>query len=455
MKYTDRHVYLAKVFLVWGAMIFLILAIASLRTTPLKAGSTTDTNAIRSLITTRIFQKQSAATPNPSSKKRDYIKASSWPKGMWMYRDWWRRRQAAVYVVEMDRAASDLRFGVELANDRMLGREKISGMAKRLAQDRMPILAGVNAAFGIREDGRGRGGMFFNLHIQDGELVSIPPRRNRWGYSPPTAWGETSFGVTTNGEYLLDAVELNGVIHIAGQEFTVDCINQLLDAACPAVIYTPRFGERTLTRRCYEIVLTQLTLPLTGKYRSHFVIGAVNTAGNSIIPIDGIVLSLDRRRAEKWKSTLIEGASGTLKIALSPPRWQQVSNGIGGNLRLVRDGRIEPEIVQLERSRGGYAPDQSNGVNLHPRSALGFNDERLFLVTVDGRQIGYSMGMTFYELAGFLRDLGVKHAVNFDGGSSSALWGLGEIVNRPSNGYERQVFNVAMITTKNKKMVKD
>ena len=111
----------------------------------------------------------------------------------------------------MRRESENLRFGVELANTQLLGRETISSMAERLAQQDIPLLAGVNGSFGLRGDRIGRGGVIFNLHIQDWELVSIAPRRDWWGFPPPSPWGETSFGVTTDGEFLLDAVELNGL----------------------------------------------------------------------------------------------------------------------------------------------------------------------------------------------------------------------------------------------------
>ena len=55
------------------------------------------------------------------------------------------------------------------------------------------------------------------------------------------------------------------------------------------------------------------------------------------------------------------------------------------------------------------------------------------------------MGMGFYDLAETLRDLGATEAINFDGGSSATLWGLGEVLNEPSSGYERRVFNAAYI----------
>ena len=299
-------------------------------------------------------------------------------------------------------------------------------MAGRLAQQGVPLLAGVNGSFGLRGDRVGRGGIIFNLHIQDRELVSIAPRRDWWGFPPPSPWGETSFGVTTEGEFLLDAVELNGVIQISGESLEVDCINQIPEADCAAVLYTPRFGEQTLARRSYEVTLKGLESPLTGRYRSNFKINAINRRGNSTIPSNGVVLALNYQLAVKWDSIFRAGGTGKLEIALSPTKWQRVTDGIGGNLRLLREGKIEPELAEFHQSGGRSNYRHRNGARLNPRSALGFNDDKLFLIAVDGRQYGYSIGMTLYEMAGFLRDLGAKHAINFDGGSSSALWGLDE-----------------------------
>ena len=446
MQKGNQRTYPIKITIVSGITILLILGIGALRAT----APNFNTDATSSSIISRLVRKPPSDRPNPASKKRDYLKKSDWPQGLRIYRDWWKERDAAVYIAEMRRKSENLRFGVELANTQLLGRETISSMARRLAQQDIPLLAGVNGSFGLRGDRIGRGGVIFNLHIQDWELVSIAPRRDWWGFPPPSPWGETSFGVTTDGEFLLDAVELNGIIHINGESLEVDCINQIRETGCAAVLYTPRFGEQTLARRSYEVVLKGLELPLTGKYRSHFKIDAVNRRGNSPIPSNGVVLALDYQLAVEWDATFRAGGTGTLEIALSPTKWQRVPNGIGGNLRLLRNGKIEPELAEFHQSGGRSSYRHRNAARLNPRSALGFNDDKLFLIAVDGRQYGYSIGMTLYEMAGFLRDLGAKHAINFDGGGSSALWGLDEIVNSPSRGYERSVFNVAMITTQRK-----
>lgn len=380
-------------------------------------------------------------------KRRDELQSDRWPKGFRLLRYWWTGG-AAVYIAEMDRTASNLQFDVELANDQILGRETITDATRRLLQKEVLPLAGVNGSFGIREDNRGRGGMMFNLHIQNGELVSISTPLDRWGYSPPSAWGETSFGVTPDGEFLLDRVKLNGKLKIAGDTLLIDAVNQICDSACPTVIYTPRFGRRTLTRRCYEFTLRQIQLPLTGKYTSRFVVTDVNPRGNSVIPSDGVVLAIEPRVVRHWMDKIVKSTAGTLEIALTPKKWQRVQQGLGGNLRLVRNGKVEPELITFGESRGGSAYRHRNAASRHPRSALGFNDEKLFLIAVDGRQPGYSMGMTLYQMGTFFSELGIKHAINFDGGSSSTLWALGRVANSPAHGYERRIFNVAMIRAK-------
>ena len=404
----------------------------------------------------RLFFGSIAATDKYSEtlpdtvRQRDQLERKRWLPGFRLHRYWWVGG-AAVYVAEMDRAATNLQFDTELANNQILGRETVTDATRRLIKKDIFPLAGVNGSFGIRGDSYGRGGMTFNLHIQDRELVSIPIVRDRWGYSPPSPWGETSFGVTPDGEFLLDSVQLNGKLHIdkrSRDTLSINAINQICDSYAPVVLYTPRFGHRTLTRRAYEFTLKKLELPLTGKYSSRFVVTEVNRRGNSVIPSDGVVLAIEPGAGRDWLTTITASTTGTLEIALTPEKWQQVQHGIGGNLRLLRNGKVEPELVAFGTSSGRTAYEHRNGASRHPRSALGFNDDKLFLIAIDGRQGGYSMGMTLYDMGKFFSELGIKHAINFDGGSSSTLWALGKVVNSPSNGYERRIFNVAMIRAK-------
>jgi exopolysaccharide biosynthesis protein len=60
---------------------------------------------------------------------------------------------------------------------------------------------------------------------------------------------------------------------------------------------------------------------------------------------------------------------------------------------------------------------------LHPRTALGFDDSGswLLLVVVDGRQPGFSEGVTLYELANIFQSQKCSQSINLDGGGSSIM----------------------------------
>ena len=68
----------------------------------------------------------------------------------------------------------------------------------------------------------------------------------------------------------------------------------------------------------------------------------------------------------------------------------------------------------------------------HPRTAIGYYEPGHYcLVVVDGRQTGYSRGMTLPELSQLFQDLGCKAAYNLDGGHSTMMAMDGRLVNRP------------------------
>ena len=65
--------------------------------------------------------------------------------------------------------------------------------------------------------------------------------------------------------------------------------------------------------------------------------------------------------------------------------------------------------------------EREDALKRHPRTAVGIKDNKIYMVTVDGRQPGYSDGMTLYEMAEFLISQGVEDAINFDGGGSTTM----------------------------------
>jgi hypothetical protein len=119
--------------------------------------------------------------------------------------------------------------------------------------------------------------------------------------------------------------------------------------------------------------------------------------------------------------------------------WGRVGDDarvVGGYPELLDDGAPVGDL--LVGDNPGFAATR------HPRTALGFDptSRRLWLVVVDGRQGGYSAGMTLPELARLFGTLGAREAINLDGGGSSVLVVGGRAVSRPSDpAGERPVVN--------------
>ena len=68
-------------------------------------------------------------------------------------------------------------------------------------------------------------------------------------------------------------------------------------------------------------------------------------------------------------------------------------------------------------------PDASFFTMRHPRTFMGWDgDGMVYMAVVDGRFPGNADGMTIPELATLCRILGLKDAINLDGGGSSTLW---------------------------------
>ena len=81
----------------------------------------------------------------------------------------------------------------------------------------------------------------------------------------------------------------------------------------------------------------------------------------------------------------------------------------------------------------------------NPRAAIGYYEPGHYcFVVVDGRQRGYSEGMTMEELSQLFAQLGCTDAYNLDGGQTAQMYFVGEIVNQPSQG-GREVSDIVYI----------
>ena len=102
--------------------------------------------------------------------------------------------------------------------------------------------------------------------------------------------------------------------------------------------------------------------------------------------------------------------------------------GIGGAPTLLKNG--QPHITYNEELMWGSGVGLSNN---DPRTAVGYTaDRQVILLVADGRQAGFSDGVSLPELAEIMDSLGCVEAMNLDGGGSTQMTVGNQYVNSPS-----------------------
>ncbi len=108
-----------------------------------------------------------------------------------------------------------------------------------------------------------------------------------------------------------------------------------------------------------------------------------------------------------------------------------IHSAIGANKMLVENGQPVDPSTWYDI---GDALDQS------PRTSSGLSADgrKLIIIVIDGRQAGFSEGVTLPEMAEYLIEFGAYMGLNFDGGGSSTMVFGDEfgptIINYPSDG---------------------
>lgn len=154
-------------------------------------------------------------------------------------------------------------------------------------------------------------------------------------------------------------------------------------------------------------------------------------------------------RDEPAREGLVFYADGTVEVydetetsadeLLAAGAWNTLSFGPA----LVENGETVDGIdeIEVDTNFGNHSIQGEQ-----PRTAVGVIDENhLVFVVVDGREAGYSRGVTMTELAGIMRGLGAETAYNLDGGGSSTMVFDGRVINQPSNGGERGTSDILYV----------
>jgi len=323
----------------------------------------------------------------------------------------------AIHVVRGPRPVGLYRLRPVLSNESVVRRETLSAMQRRVASQ--GTVVGVNGDLFAWADGRPSG-----ILLRDGVLVS-PPNGQR-----------SSAGVTLDGTLDVRRIKFFGTWRGGGQRRALNEFNKV-PGKNGIALFTSDYGTSTpRISGSYSVVLTGFPASTPNTDITSTVASVSQNGSVGIVPGTAVLvargIAATKLQAEAPVSTTV-----ALRLILQPG-WDTVGDAIGGGPVLVRSGR--PVY------RANEAFETSLLAPRHPRTAVGQTaDGRILLVAVDGRQSGYSVGMTTFEMAQTLVRLGAVRGMQLDGGGSTTLAFDGRILNRPSDRTERPISTALML----------
>lgn len=295
------------------------------------------------------------------------------------------------------------------------------------AVNKAGAVAGVNGEFfDIGNSNAALGG-----EIQNGKLVKTAD-----------IGGREHVGVSNNGMAQLVDLAVNATADLAGTDHKVLSINAADGAGIPAdglVAFTSAWGDYSRNRGLAAVNNAEIAEALVenGKVVS---VTPNGPAGSGTVPGDGFVL-VGRGAAATAIRALKPGDPAALSYALADDAAKTMKFALGHGGTIVSDGK---PVAGLDTS-------------IAPRTALGFENggRKLVLATWDGPGGTGKGGIGIDEEARELAAMGVRTAVNLDGGGSTTMvaraLGADEatVRNVPSDGHERNDPNgVGVFVTK-------
>lgn len=309
-------------------------------------------------------------------------------------------------------------------NGKAVGTESVSKQAQRKYSDSSRVIGAINGDFFYTNELRG---LPSGTSIIDGEVKTALPESK-------------IFGVSEKGNCFIDNLQMNAFAYIKDKTYPIVGINRVRWDN-QLILYTPAFASLTNTMgNGTEVIVKGIELPIkaNGTYTG-YVYAIAKDVRNTEIPEDGVVLSGSGTAAE-FLNQLNEGDEVSFNVSFSR---DNIKYAVSGNARLLKDKQIATDEIEKV----------ADGKTRHPRTAIGIKGGTVVMVTVDGRQKGYSDGMTLNEFANFLLNQGIENALNLDGGGSTSMivrtqGSYGPIlVNSPSDGRERNISNSIQIVS--------
>ncbi len=106
---------------------------------------------------------------------------------------------------------------------------------------------------------------------------------------------------------------------------------------------------------------------------------------------------------------------------------------------LLADGVVNnlsfgPVLVENGKVAVGTDEEVAKAMGSNPRTTIGIKADGTYLFVVADGRTDESEGLSLYELADFMKELGAVTAYNLDGGGSSTMVFNGVVINNPTGG---------------------
>lgn len=339
-----------------------------------------------------------------------------------------------VFRLELERGSPDINWFPVSSGDRIVRLETVGNLIREVMRQNLDVVAGINGDF------------FSYTGVPSGLQI-----KHREVYTSPPSSKVVLAGMRDRSFQLRENIEMHCVLQTErGAHLRIDMVNRprLLKHRDDCIVYNSRFGPSTRTPEggVEAVIRMDHHAALYAGRRLEGTVEQVYPEGSDSPLREGIlILSASGTKAQWIAEHLRPGIRIALRLSFSQD-IDGAEQAISGNSTLaavlLRDGKIERRL--LDRSQSIYT-------DRHPRTIAATKEGKLNLFVIDGRQPGYSDGMTMAESAAYLQMLGMEQAVNLDGGGSSTCYARlpgGEepmLVNSPSDGFERAVGNGIVI----------
>ncbi len=203
-------------------------------------------------------------------------------------------------------------------------------------------------------------------------------------------------------------------------------------------------AEAVLTRTDLWQQANGVRLAVNANFYATLPGGKADIVGLSVS--DGVIVSGARRfESNPHDPALVFRQDGSAAIgSFSNTDAQQARDAVAGVGPSNTDSVAGTQLVTDGQNTGATA--RVEPATRAPRTAAGVSQDgrTLVLMVIDGRQPGWSDGVTLSQLADLMIEFGSWDAINLDGGGSSSFIhddGTQRVTNRPSDGQFRAVAN--------------